>query len=133
MTQKISCDHPKIVEAINVAIELASDSQVSEAIRILADLVAAYPGVASAHAYLGWFLSQIGQQVDAIDQCHIAAQLAPGSEKASLVYFHVLWRAGQQIEALDEMKRFLVIGPSEEYSKIIHDWEPNIWNEQEPE
>jgi hypothetical protein len=52
-------------------------------------------------------------------------QLSPTSEKASFVLFDVLRTSGRHIEALDEMKRFLALRPSEEYTKIIKEWNLN--------
>jgi hypothetical protein len=62
---------------------------------------------------------------EAIEHGRQAILPSPKSEKASFVFFQVLWRAGQRIEALDEVKRltkcsaFLAIGPSKVYSDMI--------------
>jgi hypothetical protein len=40
----------------------------------------------------------------AIEYAREAVTLSPASEKASLVFFHVVWREGLRIQALDEME-----------------------------
>lgn len=123
MTHPTGNDDPQVVAAINQAIVCAANDQTALAVQILADLVVAFPTATSVHGYLAWFLLQMGRYDEAIQHSLRAVDLAPNSERASLVYFHALWKAGQRIPALDEMRRFLLIRPSEEYSKIIEDLE----------
>jgi tetratricopeptide (TPR) repeat protein len=82
-----------------------------------------YPGVGSAHAYLGSYLSQVGRQEEAINHSRRSVELLPESERASLIHFHVLLDAGHRMDALNEMKRFLLIRPSGEYERMIEEWE----------
>jgi tetratricopeptide (TPR) repeat protein len=123
MTQMTGCDHPIVVAAINRAITLANACELPRAIHVLTDLVAVYPGVGSAHAYLGSYLSQVGRHKEAINHSRRSVELLPESELASLVHFHALFRADHRMEALNEMKRFLLIRPSEEYQRMIEEWE----------
>jgi tetratricopeptide (TPR) repeat protein len=124
MTQVTGNDHPRVIAGINQAIEFAGRDEPLLAVQLLTDLVAEFPAATSVHAYLAWYLLQVGRCDEAIQHGRQAVDLSPHSERASLVCFHVHWRAGQFIEALDEMKRFLKIRPSEEYSRIIRDWAP---------
>jgi tetratricopeptide (TPR) repeat protein len=117
---------PRVVAAINEAINLAANGQTLLAVEILAKVAAEFPEVASVRGYLAWFMAQIGRYREAVEQSQQAVNLEPESERASLVHFHVLWKAGNHIQALDEMKRFLLIRPSAEYTNIIRDWEPRI-------
>ncbi len=51
----------------------------------------------------------------------VAVRLAPLSEKASLGLFHSLWEIGKRDQAFDEMRRFLIIGESTEYRRLLRD------------
>jgi len=126
MTQQTGNDNPRLGEAINRAIELDETGQTSAALQILAKLAVEFPRAASVRAYLAWFSLHAGRSTEAIRHARRAVGLAPTSEKASLVYFHSLWKAGRLKQALAEMKRFLRIHPSNEYSKIIKDWKLDV-------
>ena len=52
----------------------------------------------------------------------VAVQLEPASERVSLLLFRVLWSAGERDMAFEEMKRFLAVGHSEEYSRMLEGW-----------
>ncbi|MCE9555455.1 MAG: hypothetical protein K8T91_19075 [Planctomycetes bacterium] len=125
MTEPKGNDLTRFAVIINHAIALDKVGEVGQAVQLLSDLTAEFPEAASTHGYLGWFLLQLGRNVEAIIQSRHAVRLAPRSEKASLIHFHVLWKSGEHIEALDEMKRFLTIRPSEVYAGIIKEWQPN--------
>ena len=114
---------PRVVEAINHAVDLNRKGQTELAVQHLSALLTEFPTVASIHGYLALFLHGCGRFDEAIERGRQAVLLAPKSEKASLMLFHALWSAGQRIEALDEMKRFLAVRPSEEYSNFLKDWE----------
>jgi len=45
--------------------------------------------------------------------------LEPESERVSLLLFRVLWSSGERDLAFEEMKRFLAVGQSAEYSKML--------------
>src|SRR5580700_5439473 len=116
MTQETGNNHPRVVQTINRAIDLNRKNQTGLAVQILTDLVAEFRRAASIHAYLALFLSRGGRLNEAIEHSREAVQLSQESEKASLIFFSLLWTAGQHTPALDEMKRFLTIKPSEEYA-----------------
>ena len=126
MTQATGNDDPRVASTINEALDLAATGRIPGAAQLLTPLVAEFPNAAGVHAYLAWFLLQLGRYDDAINHSSTAVTLAPKSENGSLIHFHALWKCGKQTEALDEMKRFLLIRPSDEYSKIIKEWEPNL-------
>jgi len=122
MTQKTGNSDPRVIEGIKLATELESKGERESAVRHLLALTEEFPTAASLHGYVALFLSRAGRLDEAIEHGRQAIQLSPKSEKASLVFFKALWTAGQRIEALDEMKRFLALSPSEEYTKMIQDW-----------
>lgn len=126
MTQTTGNRDPRVVSAINQAINLAANDQLSEAVRLLTNVAQEFPRASSVHGYIAWFLSEVGRHGEAIEHSSAAVSISPESERASLIHFHVLWKAGRQIGAIDEMKRFLLIRPSEEYDKIIKEWKPEM-------
>jgi len=123
MTQTTGNSDPRVIEAIKHAIDLDSRDQTGMAIEHLSALITEFPRAASIHSYLAWFLSGRGQFDEAIEHGRQGILLSPKSEKASRVFFRVLWRAGRRMQAFDEMKRFLAIRPSKEYSNMIKGWE----------
>ena len=126
MTQQIGNDDTRIAATINRAIGLDQNGQVSSAVELLARLVEQFPKAAGAHAYLAWFLLHTDRRAEAIEHGRTAVELAPNSEKASLIYFHALWKSGHQTEALNEMRRFTLIHPSDEYSNMAKDWKMDV-------
>jgi hypothetical protein len=126
MTPQIGNKHPRVISAINQAIQLNSDGRTASAVELLMGLALEFPEASAVHSYLAWFLLCEGRCGEAVAHSLRAAKLAPKSEKSSLIHFHVLWRNGQHHQALDEMKRFLAIRPSEEYANIIKNWEPKF-------
>ena len=126
MTEPIGSDLPRYAGTMNHAIDLAKVGDLAQAVQLMSDLVAEFGEAASARGYLAWFLLELGRKEEAIQQSRRAILLAPGSEKASLIHFQVLWQSGKHIEALDEMKRFLTIRPSQVYTEIIKKWEPDL-------
>ena len=124
MTEPIGIEQRRFAATINQAINFAKVADYPPQVQLLTDLVAEFAGAASARGYLAWFLLKLARNEEAIEQSCQAIRLAPGSETASLIHFHILWKSGQHIEALDEMRRFLTIRPSQEYTKIIKEWEP---------
>src|SRR5262245_31753116 len=93
-------DLPRFAATINRATDLAEAGNVKSAAELLSELVAEFGEAASARGYLAWYLLQLGRHQEAIEQSGRAIRLAPESEKASLIHFHVLWKSGKQIEAL---------------------------------
>jgi tetratricopeptide (TPR) repeat protein len=126
MTEPVGTDLPAYAGKLNHAIDVAKAGDLAQAVEIMSNLVGEFTEAASGHGYLAWFLLELGRQEEAIEHSLRAIALAPNSEKASLIHFHVLWKHGKHIEALDEMKRFLTIRPSQVYTEIIREWEPHL-------
>lgn len=122
MTQTTGNSDPRVIEGIKHATDLDSKGETESAVQHLAALIEEFPRAASLQGYVALFLSRAGRLDEAVEHGRQAIQLSPMSEKASLVLFEALWKAGQHIEALDEMKRFLALRPSEEYTKMIKEW-----------
>jgi predicted Zn-dependent protease len=112
----------RIEETIKHAIESHANGQTSLAVQELSALAAEFPTEARVHGYLATFLWRSDRFDEALEPARQASLLSPGSERASLVLFHLLWKIGQRVEAREEMKRFLKVSPSEEYSKMIKEW-----------
>jgi predicted Zn-dependent protease len=119
MSETTENAQPRMMERIRLAVELAEENQDAEALSLLLALVAEFPREALAHAYLGWVFSRIGRHREAIEQGRAAIQLDPASERASLLLFRILWSSGEPQLALGEMKRYVTIGNSEEYTRVM--------------
>ena len=122
MTHMTGNSDPRVIEGIKHATDLDLKGETEAAVQHLSALIEDFPTAASLHGYVAVFLSRSGHLDKAIEHGRQAVRLSPTSEKASLVFFDALWKAGLHIEALDEMKRFLVFRPSEEYTKMIKEW-----------
>src|SRR5947209_265295 len=96
MTQPLGNEQTRFVAKMNQAIEFANGGQVSRAVQLLTDLLAEFGNAAGVHGYLAWYLLEMGRQEEAIEHSRQATKLAPNSEKASLIHFHVLWKAAKQ-------------------------------------
>lgn len=111
-----------IQEVINSA-----DEELEQAEQWMKGLVDEFPEASIVHSYYGWVLSREGRHREAIDHGRVGAKLSPESEISSIMLFRVLWSAGQHKEAFDEMKRLEKYGPSEEYARMMQQW-----NESKP-
>jgi predicted Zn-dependent protease len=111
-----------IQEVINSA-----DEELEQAAEWMKALVDEFPGASIIHSYYGWVLSREGKHREAIDHGRVAVKLSPESEISSIMLFRVLWNANQRKEAFDEMKRLEQYGPSEEYARMMQEW-----NESKP-
>jgi predicted Zn-dependent protease len=112
-----------IQEVINSA-----DEELKQAEQWMKALIAEFPDASIVHSYYGWVLSRQGKHREAIDHGRVAVRISPESEMSSIMLFRVLWSAGQHNEAFDEMKRLEQYGPSEEYARLMQEW-----NEVKPE
>jgi hypothetical protein len=123
-TQEIPEDiYPRVMEVIRHAVEAEEQNDRAFAMQIMTAVVEEFPGLAIGHSFLGWILSRDGKHQEAIEHGHVAVQLSSESEKISLMFFRVLWGAEQHEQAFDEMKRFTAIGHSDEYTKILEEWD----------
>jgi predicted Zn-dependent protease len=121
MSEFSEADHPRVMEVIANAIEQEKENDIAFATQILTDLVAEFPKVSVAHAYLGWIYSRGQKHREAIEQGRVAVKLSPMGERESVLLFRVLWGAGESNLAFEEMKRFLEVGRPEEYLNIIQE------------
>jgi hypothetical protein len=122
MNQLEENDLRRVMEVIRHAVEFDENGDSAFATQILAAVVEEFPGLAMGHSYLGWVLSRGGRHREAIAHCRVGVELSPQSERASLLLFRVLWSAGERDLAFEEMKRFLAVGQSDEYSKMLAGW-----------
>jgi predicted Zn-dependent protease len=123
MNQLEEDDYARVMEVIRQAVELGQQNDTAFATQIMEAVVEEFPGLAIGHSYLGWILSRSGRHREAIEQGRVAVQMEPESERVSLLLFRALWGAGERNEALNEMKRFTAIGHSDEYSRMLEEWE----------
>lgn len=123
MNQMEEDDYSRVMEVIRQAVELDQQNDTAFATQIMEAVVEEFPGLAIGHSYLGWIFSRNGRHREAIEQGRVAVQLEPESERISLLLFRALWSAGERNEALNEMKRFTAIGHSDEYAKMLEEWE----------
>jgi tetratricopeptide (TPR) repeat protein len=115
-------DLARVMEVIRHAVEADEQNDTAFALRIMTAVVEEFPGLAIGHGYLGWILSRSARYREAIAHCRVGIQLSPESERVSLLLFRVLLAAGERDLAFEEMKRFLAVGKSEEYSKMLAEW-----------
>src|SRR3569833_1831197 len=94
-------------------------------------LVDEFPEASLVHSYYSWVLSREGKHREAIDHGRVAIKLSPESEISSIMLFRVLWRANQHKEAFDEMIRLEQYGPSEEYARMMQEWNESKPGEKE--
>jgi predicted Zn-dependent protease len=122
MNQLEEDDLRRVMEVIRHAVEFDEKGDTAFATQILTAVVEEFPGLAIGHSYLGWVLSRGGRQREAVEEGRVAVRLEPESERVSLLLFRVLWSAGERDLAFEEMKRFLAVGHSDEYSKMLEGW-----------
>ena len=116
-----------LAEAIRRVVDLEAKGEIGLAVQLLMDLVAEFPMEVSVHGYLASYLADCDRFDEAVGHGRLAIQLSPNSGMASLVFFHVLWKAGRRSEAIEEIRRFLPLRRSDKhtnaYSKILMEWE----------
>jgi predicted Zn-dependent protease len=100
----------------------SADEELEQAEEWMKGLVAEFPEASIVHSYYGWVLSREGKHREAIEHGRVAVKLSPDSEMSSIMLFRVLWSAGEHREAFDEMKRLEQYGRSEEYARIMQQW-----------
>jgi tetratricopeptide (TPR) repeat protein len=115
-------DLARVMEVIRHAVEADEQNDNVFALQIMTAVVEEFPGLAIGHGYLGWILSRSARFREAIDHCREGVRLSPDSERVSLLLFRVMLAAGERDLAFEEMKRFLAVGKSEEYSKMLAEW-----------
>jgi predicted Zn-dependent protease len=122
MSERAEEENPRVVEVIRAALDAEAEGDAGFAELLLTALVEQFPRTALAHGYLAWNLSHREKHREAIEHGRVAIQLAPASERVSMLFFRVLWGAGERNDALNEVKRFTAIGHSDEYSRMLEEW-----------
>jgi predicted Zn-dependent protease len=105
----------------------SADAELEQAEEWMKALVDEFPQASIVHSYMSWVLSRSGKHCEAIEHGRVAVKLAPESEMSSIMLFRVLWSAGEHQQAFDEMKRLEKYGHSEEYARLMQEW-----NEDKP-
>jgi predicted Zn-dependent protease len=118
----------RVLGTIRETIELDAAGKLDEAETLMQALVDEFPEASVPHSYLAWVQSRAGKHRQAIEHGRVAVKLSPESEMSSIMLFRVLWSAGEHKQAFDEMKRLEQYGPSEEYARLMQEW-----NEAKPQ
>jgi tetratricopeptide (TPR) repeat protein len=95
----------------------------AEAQAILEELTLVRPDSAALYVVLGDVYRDQGMLVRAVDSFRTSTTLAPGAEVASLGLFHSLWDLGDRSAALAEARRYVAIAESDNYQKILSDFD----------
>lgn len=119
----------RVLGTIREAVDLDAQNQIAEAVRLLKQLVDEFPSASIAQSYMAWILSRSGQHREAIEHARVAVKLSPESEMSSIMLFRVLWSAGEHTQAFDEMKRLQTYGHSEEYTRMMQEWNEGGMND----
>jgi predicted Zn-dependent protease len=116
----------RVLGAIREVIEMDADGQHAEAEEFFRPLVEEFPQASLVHAYMCWILSRSGKHREAIEHGRVAVRLQPESELSSVMLFRALWGAGSHALAFEEMKRLEKYGHSEEYARMMQEWNEAI-------
>jgi predicted Zn-dependent protease len=122
MRQIPDSEAERVLGSIREILDLDADGKLEEAEQIMKAIVEEFPQVSLAHSYMAWVLSRAGKHRDAIEHGRVAVKLSPESEMSSIMLFGVLWSAGEHRQAFDEMKRLEKHGHSEEYARLMREW-----------
>lgn len=112
----------RVLATIQEVIDLDGQGQLEQAAQAMKALVDEFPEASIVHGYYAWVLSREGQHRAAIEHGSVAVGLSPESEMSSIMFFRVLWSAGEHQRAFDEMKRLEQYGHSEEYARMMEQW-----------
>ena len=122
MTQIPDQAAERVLGCIREAIELDANGQTAEAEALFRPLVEEFPQASLVHSYMCWILSRGGKHREAIEHGRVAVKLTPESELSSVMLFRALWGAGEHALAFEEMKRLEKYGHSEEYARMMQEW-----------
>ncbi len=118
-----------VLGIIREAVHLVEEGKAAEAVQTMKMLVEEFPEASLVHSYMAWVLSQAGVHREAIEHGRVGIKLSPESEMSSILLFRVLWGAGEHGQAFDEMKRLEKYGHSEEYARMMQEWNENKPND----
>ncbi|HEX3891744.1 MAG TPA: tetratricopeptide repeat protein [Terracidiphilus sp.] len=112
----------RVLGAIREVIDLDAQGEIEDAEQLLRPLVDEFPETSLLHSYMAWVLSRSGKHREAIEHGRVAVKLSPDSEMSSIMLFRAFWNAGEHLQALEEMKRLEKYGHSEEYTRMMQEW-----------
>ena len=112
----------RVLGTIQAVIDLDAEGNLELAEQWMKGLVDEFPEASIVHSYYAWVLSREGKHRQAIEHGRVAVKLSPESEMSSIMFFRVLWSAGEHKQAFDEMKRLEQYGHSEEYARLMEEW-----------
>ncbi len=115
-----------VLGVIREVIEMDANGQHAEAEAFFKPLLEEFPQASLVHSYMCWILSRSGKHREAIEHGRVAVRLQPESELSSVMLFRALWGAGQHALAFEEMKRLEKYGHSEEYARMMQEWNEAI-------
>ncbi len=112
----------RVLGTIREAVHLVEEGKAPEAVQTMRALVEEFPEASLVHSYAAWSLSRADLHREAIAHGRVAVKLSPESEMSSIMLFRVLWSADEHQQAFDEMKRLEKYGHSEEYARLMQEW-----------
>jgi len=113
----------RVLGTIREVIEMDANGRHAEAEAFFRPLLEEFPQASLVHAYMCWILSRAGKHREAIEHGRVAVKLQPESELSSVMLFRALWGAGEHVLAFEEMKRLENYGHSEEYARMMREWD----------
>jgi predicted Zn-dependent protease len=113
----------RVLDAIREVTAMDAEGHHIEAEAYFRPLLEEFPQASLVHAYMSWLLSRSGKHREAIEHGRVAVRLQPESELSSVMLFRALWGAGEHALALEEMKRLEKYGHSEEYARLMREWD----------
>lgn len=116
----------RVLGMIREIIEMDANGQCVQAEAFFRPLVEEFPQASLMHSYMCWILSRTGKHREAIEHGRVAIGLSPESELSSVMFFRALWFAGERPLAFEEMKRLEKFGHSEEYERIMQEWNEGV-------
>lgn len=116
----------RVLGAIREIIEMDANGQCVQAEALFRPLLDEFPKASLVHSYMCWILSRTGKHREAIEHGRVAIGLSPESELSSVMLFRALWVAGENALAFEEMKRLEKYGHSEEYARIMEEWNEGV-------
>ena len=112
----------RVLGAIREVVDMDAQGLHQEAESLLRPLIDEFPEASLLHSYMAWVLSRSEKHREAIEHGRVAVKLAPESEMSSIMLFRAFWNAGEHAQAFEEMKRLEKYGHSEEYARMMQEW-----------
>jgi|GEM_PF-2148354 hypothetical protein len=111
-----------VLGTLREIVELVEKGKAEQAVEFMEPVVKELPEASIVHSYMAWCLSCAGRHREAIEHGRVGVRISPESELSSIMLFRTLWNAGEHALAMDEMKRLTALGPSEEYERLMAEW-----------